>query len=445
MAMPSAAAAMSASSNTTTGALPPSSRCTRLRASAAASATSMPARTEPVIDTIAGDVVGDHRPAGVAVAADHVEHARREELGGDLGQQRRRRRRGVARLEHHRVAGRDAPGRTSRPPSSSGSSTARPGRTTPTGSRRIIDVMSCHVLAGALALEVAGGGGEEADLVDHRRDLLARGSARAACRCSRLSSAISSSARASTASAIRNSASERSRRRACRASPRTPCAAASIAASTSAGPDSGAVGVLLPRDRVDHRGRARRPRRRPTLPLTKFLKAFMAERCSRSPPGHRCGDALVIDAPAPSRCSTIRPCRPSDQHRRSAEGDQDRRAPCGDDARRRARARAPRHRRLSSRRAPARGRRFSDDDYARRRRRHRADRRRRVGAADGRQGQGAEGGGVRASCAPTSRCSPTSTSPPTPRSPRRCSPRARPASPTRRCNSTTGRCRCWRR
>ena len=38
-----------------TGALPPSSRCTRLRSAAAAAATSMPARTLPVIDTIAGN------------------------------------------------------------------------------------------------------------------------------------------------------------------------------------------------------------------------------------------------------------------------------------------------------------------------------------------------------------------------------------------------------
>ena len=53
-AMPSAAFSMSASSKTITGALPPSSRCTRLRSDDAASATSMPARTEPVIATIAG-------------------------------------------------------------------------------------------------------------------------------------------------------------------------------------------------------------------------------------------------------------------------------------------------------------------------------------------------------------------------------------------------------
>jgi hypothetical protein len=50
----SAAASTSASSNTITGALPPSSRWTRLRSSAAALATSRPARTLPVIETMAG-------------------------------------------------------------------------------------------------------------------------------------------------------------------------------------------------------------------------------------------------------------------------------------------------------------------------------------------------------------------------------------------------------
>ena len=63
---------MSASSNTTTGALPPSSRWHRLRLCAAAVATSIPARTEPVTLTIAGVGMHDHRPAGVAVTADDV-------------------------------------------------------------------------------------------------------------------------------------------------------------------------------------------------------------------------------------------------------------------------------------------------------------------------------------------------------------------------------------
>jgi hypothetical protein len=42
---------MSTSSNTTTGALPPSSRWARLRSAAAAVATAIPARVEPVIET----------------------------------------------------------------------------------------------------------------------------------------------------------------------------------------------------------------------------------------------------------------------------------------------------------------------------------------------------------------------------------------------------------
>ena len=45
---------MSASSKTITGALPPSSRCTFFRSEAADLATSMPARTDPVIATICG-------------------------------------------------------------------------------------------------------------------------------------------------------------------------------------------------------------------------------------------------------------------------------------------------------------------------------------------------------------------------------------------------------
>ena len=52
--MPSIAASMSASSKTTTGALPPSSRWARLRSLAAAVATAMPAPVEPVIDTSCG-------------------------------------------------------------------------------------------------------------------------------------------------------------------------------------------------------------------------------------------------------------------------------------------------------------------------------------------------------------------------------------------------------
>ena len=45
---------MSASSKTTTGALPPSSRCVRFRLPPALTATALPAATEPVMATISG-------------------------------------------------------------------------------------------------------------------------------------------------------------------------------------------------------------------------------------------------------------------------------------------------------------------------------------------------------------------------------------------------------
>ena len=70
------------------------------------------------------DRVGDQCPAGVPVTADHVEHARRQELAHQFGHEQRGDRRGVGRLEHHGVARPRAPGPTSTPPSSSGSSTA---------------------------------------------------------------------------------------------------------------------------------------------------------------------------------------------------------------------------------------------------------------------------------------------------------------------------------
>ena len=49
-----AAFCRSASANTITGAFPPSSRCTFFTSAEAALATSIPARTDPVIETICG-------------------------------------------------------------------------------------------------------------------------------------------------------------------------------------------------------------------------------------------------------------------------------------------------------------------------------------------------------------------------------------------------------
>jgi hypothetical protein len=39
------------------------------------------------MDTICGISCATQRAPGIAIAADHVQHARREELGCDLGQQ----------------------------------------------------------------------------------------------------------------------------------------------------------------------------------------------------------------------------------------------------------------------------------------------------------------------------------------------------------------------
>ena len=172
--MPSAAAAMSASSNTTTGALPPSSRWHALQALRRRCGDLLAGAHRAGDADHRGDVVHHHRPAGVAVAAHDVEDAGGEELGGDLGEQRGAGRRRVAGLQHDRVARgerrpelphrhhhRVVPRRDLR---------AHADRLAADERRHVV-----HVLAGALALEVAGGGGEEADLVDHRRDLFAAG------------------------------------------------------------------------------------------------------------------------------------------------------------------------------------------------------------------------------------------------------------------------------
>ena len=81
----------SASSNTMTGALPPSSRWSRLTASAAMWAMRLPVSVSPVTETIADGGVPDERVAdGLAAAGDDVEDAGREDVGRDLGQRRGR-------------------------------------------------------------------------------------------------------------------------------------------------------------------------------------------------------------------------------------------------------------------------------------------------------------------------------------------------------------------
>ena len=87
------------------------------------------------------------------------------------------------------------------------------------------------------------------------------------------SRAISSSPRASTASAMRNSASERSAGVASR-QPSNAAAAARIAASTSAGDDRGAVPYTVPVD-GSTTSVVCPPSASTRAPLTKFENAFM--------------------------------------------------------------------------------------------------------------------------------------------------------------------------
>ncbi len=169
---PSAAASTSASSKTTNGALPPISMCTRLSEPAASRIT----RAAGALG--AGD--RDQRDVGVAgqraadlgpVAADDVEHAAREPgPQRQLGQHQRGQRGELGRLEDDRVAGRqrgaDLPRR-------------HVERVVPRGDRGAHAERLAHdrggealdVLAGRPALEVAAGGGEEAQVVDGEREV----------------------------------------------------------------------------------------------------------------------------------------------------------------------------------------------------------------------------------------------------------------------------------
>jgi tetratricopeptide (TPR) repeat protein len=120
------------------------------------------------------DLVRDQLTAGVPVAADHVEHARRQELRGDLRHQQGGRRGGVGRLEHDRVAGRDRgrelPYRHHHRVIPRRDLGAHADRLAP-DHRRVV----AHVLAGAAALEQPRGAGEEPDLVHGGRNLLGAG------------------------------------------------------------------------------------------------------------------------------------------------------------------------------------------------------------------------------------------------------------------------------
>ena len=133
-----------------------------------------------------------------------------------------------------------------------------------------------------------------------------------------------------------------------------------------------------------------------------------------------------------------------DSHRWRAEGNQEQRVPGGDDARRRPRVRAAGDRRVRRDRRRRRGQ-LQRRRLPRCRRRDRADRRRCLGAADGREGQGAQGGGVQV---PARR--PDAVHLPAPRRlPRRRQGADRSALHRARlrdgADSTAARCRCWPR
>ena len=172
--MPSAACATSASSKTTTGAFPPSSRWTRLSPAAAAWATWMPARTDPVIDTICGmSWLTSARPVP-ALPQITLSTPGGRYRGRDLGQHQRGDRGGVRGLEHDGVAGgqgrRDLPDRHHQ--------RVVPGRHLGADADRLAPDhrgVPGHVLARRAALQDARGAGEEPELVHARRELLGQG------------------------------------------------------------------------------------------------------------------------------------------------------------------------------------------------------------------------------------------------------------------------------
>ena len=119
----------SASSNTMTGALPPSSRCVRLVPFDRGREHLLAARDRAGQRDHRDLGLRDQRRAdGVAAAADHVDDAGRKQLRADRRELERGERRLLRGLEHHGVAGGERRAPSSRPPSSVDSSTARSRR-----------------------------------------------------------------------------------------------------------------------------------------------------------------------------------------------------------------------------------------------------------------------------------------------------------------------------
>ena len=388
----------------------------------------MPARTEPVTDTIAG--------VSWATIARPVSRSPQITLNTPGGRNSAAisasstvdRRRGVARLEHDRVAGGDGRGELPDRHHHRVVPRARPGRTRRPargGSSR-----SCSPCTRRRSCPRGGGR-------RRRRSGSGRpsagpppiGSAPPACRCSppRPRSAPRRGPRPR-----RRSGTGRATARDGVASrqPSNAVAAASIAASMSAGPDSGAVGVLLPRHRVDHR-RGRAVAGIDRLSVDEVAQCLhgtvVPDRwASRHAPARYASTMAVIatvGVPREIKTAEHRVAMTPDGVRELERHGIDVFVEAGAGA-----GRVDQRRRLRGRG-----------------RRHRADRRRRLGAADGGQGEGAPGRRVGV---PAPRPHAVHLPPP-----RRLPGgrqgagrgRRRPRSPTRPSSSTTGRCRCWRR
>ena len=165
----------STSSKTITGALPPSSRWTRLSVLGGGRARSA-CRCRPSRSARPCRRRGARRARcadRLAVAADHVEHARRQDLRGELGEAQRRDRRRARPASARSCCRPRAPGRSSRPPSSAGSSRARSRRRRRPargGSSRCSRACTRRRTCPRAARRA----GEEAQVVDAHRDLVAR-------------------------------------------------------------------------------------------------------------------------------------------------------------------------------------------------------------------------------------------------------------------------------
>ena len=166
------AVSISTSSNTITGALPPSSRCTRLSVSDAALAIHLPVSGEPVSDTISmsGCVTSDE-PAGSPWPVITLNTPVRQHLGGELRELDRADRRGLGGLQDDRAAR----GKRRADLPDGHHQRVVPRRDLPNHPDRLAADdrgAALHVLAGRRALHGAAGAGEEAQVVRAERDLV---------------------------------------------------------------------------------------------------------------------------------------------------------------------------------------------------------------------------------------------------------------------------------